>query len=75
MSKELWNEFKKYRVKIKKPLTTYGESLNLKKLKKLKDSGDDPVKIIERTIMKGWHGFFPLKDQATNSSINYEGMQ
>jgi len=75
MPKKIWDEFKKYRVRIKKPLTPYAERLNLKKLKKLKDSGDDPVKVVERTIMKGWHGFFPLKDQNVNPSINYEGMQ
>lgn len=75
LSKKLWDEFKRYRVKIKKPLTSYAETLNLRKLEKLKDSGDDPVKVIERTIMKGWHGFFPLKDQDVNPSINYDGMQ
>ena len=60
---DLWNEFKKYRKKIKKPLSPFAEKLNITKLKKLKDTGEDPVAIIEETIMRGWQGFFPLKDK------------
>ena len=60
---ELWNEFKKYRIKIKKPLTEYAEKLNIKKLEKLKEQGNDPIKVIEETIMRSWQGFFPLKNE------------
>lgn len=60
---ELWNEFKKLRVKLKKPLTVHAEKLNLTELEKLKSDGNDPKAVIDQTIMKGWQGFFPLKEK------------
>lgn len=68
---DLWNEFKKLRVKLKKPLTVRAEKLNLKELEKLKDKGNDPVKVIERTIMRGWQGFFPLKENQKDDTRNF----
>lgn len=60
---DLWDEFKKYRTKIKKPLGLKAEQLNIAKLEKLKLKGNDPIKVIEETIMRGWQGFFELKDK------------
>lgn len=59
---DLWNDFKKLRVKLKKPLTDKGEKLNLNKLENLKKEGNDPKAVIEQTIMKGWQGFFELPE-------------
>lgn len=67
---DLWNEFRKYRIKIRKPLTLHAEKLNIDKLEKLKLTGNDPVKVIEETIMRGWQGFFPLKNKETQEEPN-----
>lgn len=59
---DLWNEFKKYRTKIKKPLGMKAEQLNLAKLEKLKSAGNAPQAVIEQTIERGWQGFFELPE-------------
>jgi phage replication O-like protein O len=59
---ELWNEFKKYRTKIKKPLGLKAQQLNLAKLEKLKLAGNAPQAVIEQTLEKGWQGFFELPE-------------
>jgi hypothetical protein len=63
---DLWDEFKKYRTKIKKPLGIKAVELNLAKLEKLKLAGNDPQAVIEQTIERGWQGFFPIKEQEFN---------
>jgi len=60
---DLWKDFKQLRLKLKKPLTVRAEKLNLKELEKLKTLGNDPTEVIEQTIMKGWQGFFPLRNK------------
>ena len=59
---ELWNEFKKLRIKLRKPLTAKAEQLNISKLDKLRKAGNDPKAVIERTIERGWQGFFELPE-------------
>ena len=69
---ELWNEFKKLRVKLKKPLTVKAEQLNISKLEKLKNDGNDPKLVIEKTIERGWLGFFPFKEKQGGSDDKYD---
>lgn len=54
-------EFIKFRA-IKKPLTTHALKLNLKELYKLSDDIQTQIAIVRQSIMKGWQGFFQLKD-------------
>ena len=61
ISKELWNQFLNHRKSFKPKLTLEAERLNLNKLAKLREQGDDPKEIIEQTIANGWKGFFSLK--------------
>jgi hypothetical protein len=56
-------EFEKFRRKIRKPLTEHGAELILKKLGELRAQGQDPVKVIEQSIMNGYQGLFPVKGQ------------
>ena len=59
----LWSEFKKFRTKIKAPLTDHAEKINIEKLKSLKLQGNDPAEVINQTIERGWKGFFPIQAQ------------
>jgi len=54
IGEKIWNEFKKHRTKIKKPLTPYAEKLIIDKLIKYKKQGLDINQIINLTIEKGW---------------------
>ena len=47
---------------IKKPITTHGLELALKRLNELTDDTDKAVKIINQSVMNSWQGLFPLKD-------------
>lgn len=64
---ELLTEFIEIRAKIKRPLTPSSLKRNLKVLDRiaLEDGGDgtdeEKIKIIERTVMNSWQGFYSLK--------------
>lgn len=69
LPKELWNEYKEHRRKLKAPLTDYAEYLELKELTKLRDAGNDPEKVINKTIQKGWKGLFELKGKPDKPAV------
>ena len=57
--------FMEFRKSIKKPMTDRAVDLLVKKLKGLTPSVHEQVEIINQSIMNGWQGVFPLKnDQA-----------
>ena len=56
---EVWNELKKYR---KAKFTFYAQKLAITKLEKLKNEGHDPTLVIQQTILRGWSGLFPIKE-------------
>lgn len=69
LDKNTWSEYKKFRVRIKAPLTPHAEKLNLSSLLKVCPGGEGHVEVINQTIERGWKGFFPLKNQpAPNQS-------
>jgi len=63
----LWKEFKKMRVKIKKPLTEHAENLAIQELEKLTQNNNERKKIINQSIYHSWQGFYPLKKIETDS--------
>jgi len=54
----IWETFKTYRKKMKKPIE---EEPTIKKLAKYHDEGQNPNEIIEQTMVQGWQGLFPVK--------------
>ena len=54
-------DFIKMRIAIKKPLTTRGLELMIKKLYKLTSNIDEQIEILHNSIMNNWQGIFPLK--------------
>lgn len=63
-------EFIKMRKTIKKPLTTRGLELLIKKLYQLTLNIDEQIAILNNSIMNNWQGIFPLKQNTykkTNS--------
>ena len=61
-------EFVKMRKAIKKPITTHGLELALKRLSELTSDTDEAVEIINQSIMNSWQGFFPLKKVSNNQT-------
>lgn len=58
------NDFIEMRTKIKKPITDSGIEKVLQKLEKLsKGDTEIKVKILDESVMGGWQGVFPLKEE------------
>jgi len=58
LDKELWKEFKKMRVAIKKPLTEFAEKKSITKLKTIIDKGFSQEDVVSIAIEKCWQTFY-----------------
>lgn len=61
-------EFIKMRKAIKKPLTTKGLELMIKKLYNLTTNIDEQIQILNNSIMNNWQGIFALKNNANKNT-------
>ena len=61
-------EFIKMRKAIKKPLTTRGLELMIKKLYNLSTNITEQIEILNNSIMNNWQGIFPLKNENNNNN-------
>lgn len=61
-------EFIKMRKAIKKPLTTRGLELMIKKLYNLSTNITEQIEILNNSIMNNWQGIFPLKNEENKKS-------
>jgi len=68
LDKKTWDEFKKMRTSIKKKMTPYAEELMIKKLDKLRNTGNNPTEVLERSIEGGWQGVFAINKGGNNGS-------
>ena len=70
LNKDLWKEYKKYRTKIKSPLTDHAEKLSLTALEGLIKDGNDQTKVINKTILSGkWTSFYAVKNPSQPTSV------
>lgn len=56
-------DFIDYRKKMKAPMTDHAVNLLINKLDKMTFSNHEKVEIINQSILNGWKGIFPLKQQ------------
>lgn len=70
--KETIYEFIKMRKAIKKPLTTRGLELLIKKLYKITNNIDEQIEILNNSIMNNWQGIFPLKTETRNNKGGFD---
>ena len=60
---DVWKDFAEHRIKLKKPMTERAATMMRNKLVEIaEETGHDPNSILEQSIMRGWLGVFPLKD-------------
>ena len=65
-----WEEFRKHRQEIKKPMTPRAEKMILKELSVLSvGDTDKAVKILEQSIGSGWTSIYGLKDKTNGTHI------
>ena len=58
------------RKKIKKEPTEKAIDLIIKALEKIKDGGDDPNQVLEKSIINNWRDVFPLNRQPNGGNGN-----
>ena len=61
---ESWNAYLTMRKKIRKPITADGVKLAIRELERLRDAGNDPKAVLERSILNSWQGLFELRAPA-----------
>jgi hypothetical protein len=66
----LWLSFVEMRKKIRKPLTEGAAELIRRELSKLSEQGQDPIGILEQSVMNSWAGVFPLKGKNNAESFD-----
>lgn len=68
---EALREYIAFRKKIKKPMTDRAIQLAVKKVRSMSADVDEQIAIIEQSILNGWQGLFPLKEEkAEKRSVN-----
>lgn len=72
LPKEKWDDFKKHRKSIKKPMTAKAEELALSKLLRLRFDGNDPIEVIDNSIINGWSGLFEIKAKRSETNAPYQ---
>lgn len=61
-------DFREYRRKMKKPMTDRAVELLYQKLDELAGNNEkDKIAILQQSIVNGWQGVFPLKDQRSGT--------
>lgn len=73
VDKELWKDFMDMRTKKKVPNTDRAKMLLVNRLTEFNKLGQNPNKVIEESIMNGWTGVFPLKEQSKYQSKHGDG--
>lgn len=68
---ELWFAFMEVRKAKKAPNTEYAKKLLVNEIKKLQEFGANPNEIINQSILRGWTGVFPLKDNNGHNGNGY----
>lgn len=56
----VWSAFVEMRQKIRRPMTKYAERKIILKLEVLKEQGNDPNEVLNRSIENSWQGVFAL---------------
>ncbi|HJX33914.1 MAG TPA: hypothetical protein VJ373_01945 [Desulfatiglandales bacterium] len=61
LDKELWNDFKEHRKKLRRPMSQKAEQILIKKMEHLMSQGEDPKYLLITAIERGWLSVFPSK--------------
>ena len=64
---EAWDNFVEFREEKKSALTERAVTLAFTKLDDLRKDGNDPVKVIEQSILNGWKGLFELTRKTSSA--------
>lgn len=60
---DAWSAFVEMRRKIRAPLTNHAAKLAVDELDSLRSTGDDPVAVLNQSVMNSWRGLFAVKSK------------
>ena len=77
LTESAWSDFIEFRKSIpRSPFNLQAQKLALRKLEELREQGHDPTEVINQSILNGWKGLFPLKqDQGPNPEFSFLDQQ
>lgn len=58
---DAWVGYRQMRTKIKKPLTDRAAAMAIRKLAELRDSGENPEKVLDQSTLHCWQDLYPLR--------------
>jgi DNA-binding transcriptional MocR family regulator len=58
---ETWRAYLEHRRQARKPMSEHAQRLAIRRLDELRSEGHDPRAVIEQSILHGWQGLFPLR--------------
>lgn len=64
MPGDTWEAFVRSRKALKKPMTDDAQRLALMKLDRMRQQGQDPVEVVNQSVVQGWIGLFDVKPEA-----------
>jgi uncharacterized protein YdaU (DUF1376 family) len=66
-------QFRQHRTAMRKPMTSRAEQLIVMTLERIhREHGHDPTAVLDQSILRGWAGVFPLKEEC-NGRFNRNG--
>lgn len=71
---EPWKAWLEVRKRMKAPNTDYALGCAVKDLERLRDAGDDPQAVLDRSTSRGWRGLFPLNGTGSNAMPDYSAL-
>jgi hypothetical protein len=72
-TQEAWDGFIEHRKASKTLFGKRAADLLLAKLQQLKDTGNDPAEVLNTSVMNGWRGVFPLKENGNGNDGRQAG--
>lgn len=67
IAKDSFEAFIEHRKKIKAPMTHLAQTKLIAELSRLREDGNEPVAVLDQSILNGWKGVFPLKSGQVQS--------
>lgn len=71
----LWLQFVQMRKQIRKPLTPGAVDLLARRLLQFQAEGQDPIAVLEQSVMNSWAGIFPLKGSGNEKRESFSERQ
>ena len=64
IANDSFEAFIEHRKKLKAPMTNLAQTRLIAELSRLREDGNEPHAVLDQSILNGWKGVFPLKQQA-----------